>query len=126
LKDYENALKIYFKVEYLAPDNHKIQRPIAWCSFMLEKPDTAKKYFEKTIQSEETQNDLLNLGHIEWCLGNKQEAIERYKQSLLKAGNNFTWFAEEFMADSDVLIRYGIDPFDIPLMRDYIKICSIN
>jgi tetratricopeptide (TPR) repeat protein len=122
MKDYENALKFYFKVEFLAPDNIKIQRPIAWCSFMLAKLDTAKKYFEKIPDKEGNQHDFLNLGHIEWCLGNKKKAIERYRQSILKAGSDFYWFVDEFMADSEVLIRYGIDPVNIPLMRDYLKI----
>jgi tetratricopeptide (TPR) repeat protein len=122
MKDYENALKVYFKVEYMAPDNYKIQRPIAWCSFMLEKPEIAKKYFEKIVNANGNQHDLLNLGHVEWCLGNKQKAIEWYRQSLQKAEINFDWFSEEFMADSEILIRYGIDPVDIPLMLDYLKI----
>jgi len=122
MKDYENALKVYFKVEYLAPDNFKIMRPIAWCSFMLNKLDTAKKYFEKIPDAEINPNDLLNLGHIEWCLGNKQIAIECYQQCIQKSTYNFDWFSEEFMADSELIIRYGIDPIDIPLMLDYLKI----
>jgi tetratricopeptide (TPR) repeat protein len=121
MKDYENALKVYFKVEYLAPDNYKIRRPIAWCSFMLNKLDTAKKYFEKILDAEENHNDLLNLGHIEWCLGNKQNAIERYQQCIQKSTYNFDWFSDEFMADSEILIRFGIDPLNIPLMLDYLK-----
>lgn len=122
LKDFENALKVYFKVEYLAPDNIKIQRPIAWCSFMLGKLDTAKKYFEKISDIEGNRHDLINLGHIEWCLGNKQGAIERYKQSIQKANSDFEWFSKEFLADSEILIRYGIDPVNISLMYDYLKI----
>ncbi len=88
---------------------------------MLAKLDTAKKYFEKLLNAEGNKNDLLNLGHIEWCLNNKQKAIERYSQSIQKAENNFDWFAKEFMADSEILIRNGIDPVNIPLMRDYLK-----
>jgi tetratricopeptide (TPR) repeat protein len=119
MKDYENALKYYFKVEFLAPANIKIQRPIAWCSFMLKKLDTAKKYFEKIIDIEGNRHDFLNLGHVEWYLGNKKAAIERYKQSIEKA--DFGWFAKELSADSEILISYGIDPINIPLMRDYLK-----
>jgi tetratricopeptide (TPR) repeat protein len=122
LKDYENALKKYFKVEYMAPDNRKIQRPIAWCSFMLEKHETAKKYLEKITETEGNQHDLLNLGHVEWCLGNKKAAIEKYRKSIEKSGNNREWFTDEFMADSEILIRNGIDPMDISLMRDFILI----
>jgi len=122
MKDYENALKIYFKVEYLSPDNAKILRPIAWCSFMLGKPGNAKKYYEKIADTDRTKHDLLNLGHAEWCMGNKQKAIEYYRLSVLKANMNLDWFAEEMNADSEMLINYGIDPVNIPLMRDYIQI----
>jgi tetratricopeptide (TPR) repeat protein len=122
MKDYENALRVYFKVEYLTPDNYKIQRPIAWCCLMLEKLDTAKKYFEKILTANGNEHDLLNLGHIEWCLGNIQNAIECYRQGILKSKVNLDWFSEEFLADSEILIRYGIDPVDIPLMLDYLKI----
>jgi tetratricopeptide (TPR) repeat protein len=121
MNDFDNALKIYFKVEYLAPDNHKIQRPIGWCSFMLGKFDTARKYFQKVIDNEPNEHDLLNLGHVEWCSGNKQGAIEKYFQSIQRANGNFDWFGSEFVADSDILIRNGIDPFDLPLMLDYLR-----
>ncbi|HEX3008127.1 MAG TPA: tetratricopeptide repeat protein, partial [Bacteroidales bacterium] len=122
MKDYENALKIYFKVEYLSPANVKILRPIAWCSFMLGKPENAKKYYEKIDETERTKYDLLNLAHAEWCTGNKQKAIENYKLSVAKANMDLTWFADELNADSEMLINYGIDPVNIPLMRDYIQI----
>jgi tetratricopeptide (TPR) repeat protein len=122
MKNYEEALKIYFKVEYLAPDNHKIQRPIAWCSFMLGKPEAAKKYYEKIAETERTKHDLLNLGHAEWCMGNKQKAIGNYKLSVAKANMDFAWFSEELNADSEILIQHGIDPVNIPLMRDYMQI----
>jgi len=126
LKEYEEALRYYFKVEFLAPDNHKIQRPIAWCSLMLGKPETAEKYFEKIISTEGNQHDLLNMGHVEWCMRNKMRAIEYYQKSIRKASYNFNWFSEEFTADSEILIQYGIDPVDIPLMRDYLRISIEN
>lgn len=122
MKDYENALQIYFKVEYLSPANIKILRPIAWCSFMLGKPGNAKKYYEKIAEAERTKHDLLNLGHAEWCMGNIQKAIDYYKLAVTKANTNLAWFAEELNADSEVLINYGIEPVNIPLMRDYIQI----
>ncbi|MCK7532491.1 MAG: hypothetical protein MZV63_16395 [Marinilabiliales bacterium] len=35
LKEYEKALKYYFRVEYNDPGNLKILRPIAYCYFAL-------------------------------------------------------------------------------------------
>jgi tetratricopeptide (TPR) repeat protein len=122
MDDFESALKYYFKVEYLSPDNHKIQRPIAWCSFMLGKLETAKKYFEKLISKEDNKNDFMNLGHVQWCLGDKQKAIENYSLSIRKSNLDFNWFARVFEEDSKYLIKQGINSFDIPLMIDYLKI----
>ncbi|MBN1414503.1 MAG: tetratricopeptide repeat protein [Bacteroidales bacterium] len=119
MEDYETALKYFFKVEYSQPDNLKIQRPIGWCSFVLGKFDTARKYFEKTIASSGNKNDYLNLGHVEWCLGNKSAAIQQYKHSIKASSGDMAWFSKTMQEDSRYLINHGIKSFDIPLMIDY-------
>jgi len=121
LKDYEKAIKYYFKVEYLAPSNIKVMRPIAWCSFVLGKFDVAKKYFEKILNKEGNKYDFINLGHVEWCMGNMQKAIENYKRSIQEEDNNFEWFVACFNEDIKHMEKHGIDPLDLPLMLDYLK-----
>jgi len=121
LKDYENALKYYFKVEFLAPDNKKVLRPIAWCSFALGKLDTAKKYFLKLIESEANKYDFMNLGHVEWCLGNRQAALKNYKLSINSNDNNLKLFMAGFKDDQELIIINGVDSDEIPLMLDYLK-----
>ncbi len=122
MEEYESALKYYFKVEYLAPDNHKVHRPIAWCSFLLGKFDTAKKYQKKVIRKEGNKNDHLNMGHILWCMGDKKGAIEAYKTSLKRSKMDFSWFSRVFNDDSSHLVKFGIPDIDIPLMIDYLKV----
>ena len=112
----------FFKVEYLSPDNHKVHRPIAWCCFVLGKFDNSRKYFEKVITKDENKNDYMNLGHVEWCMGNKQKAIEEYKSSIKKSNLDFEWFSRVFEEDGRYLEKHGINSFDIPLMIDYLKI----
>ncbi len=126
LEDHETALKYYFKVEYHEPDNHRIQRPIAWCYFVLGKLEDAGKYLRKTIAREANKNDLMNLGHIEWSLGNKKEAIESYRRSIEQSNHDFEWFARVFEEDKKHLLKNGIQPFDIKLMMDYLKITEIH
>ncbi len=126
MEDFGQALKYFFKVEYQQPENHKIQRPIGWCSFVLGKFETAKKYFEKVIESNGNKNDYLNLGHVEWCLGNKSLAIKQYKQSYSISSFDIKWFAKVMHDDSKYLIKHGIKPFDIPLMIDYMQISEQN
>ncbi len=121
LKDYENALKYYFKVEFLAPDNKKVLRPIAWCSLALGKLETAKNYYLRLIESEANKYDLMNLGHVEWCLGNRQAALKNYKLSINSNDNNMKLFMAGFEEDKELIIKNGVDPDDIPLVLDYLK-----
>ena len=122
MEDFDTALKYYFKVEYKEPSNHKIYRPIAWCSFASGNFDTARKYFEKAIRKEASKNDYVNIGHIDWCMGDKKNAIENYKKALIKSGADFEWLATVFDQDQKYLMKYGIREFDIPLMIDYLKL----
>ncbi len=119
--DFEEALKYYFKVEYKAPKNHKIHRPIAWCSFVLGKFDQAEKYFLKVIEREGNKNDFMNLGHVQWCLGNRKGAIENYRKSLEKGSRDFEWFRDIMEEDTEYLTKHGIKPLDISLMVDYLR-----
>ena len=121
LEDYDNALKYFFRVEYNNPKNFKVYRPIAWCSFVQGKFDQAEKYFQKVIEKEVNKNDLVNLGHVMWCTGEKKQAIDYYKKALVKSAGDFEWLTGVFGEDKKYLIRHGIMEFDIPLMIDYLK-----
>jgi tetratricopeptide (TPR) repeat protein len=124
MEDYKTALKFFFKVEYAQPDNVKILRPVGWCSFMLGKFETARKYFDKITAAGGNKNDFLNLGHVEWCMGNKTAAIQQYKNSLTVSTGDLAWFSRVMQEDSRYLIKHGIKPFDIPLMVDYIRMSA--
>jgi tetratricopeptide (TPR) repeat protein len=121
-KEYEEALKYYFKVEYMAKDNYRVHRPISWCSFMLGKLDTAEKYLVKVIEKGANKHDYMNMGHIKWCMGDKKGAIENYKQSLEKSKKDFKWFAKTINIDRPHLLNNNIDPLEIPLMIDYLRV----
>jgi tetratricopeptide (TPR) repeat protein len=122
--DFEKGLKYYFKVEYLQPENHKVHRPISWCSFMLGKYDNAAKYLEKSLLHEAGKNDYMNLGHIYWCHGEKQKAIENYRLSLKASNMDVDWFSKLLYDDSKYLGLHGIHAIDIPLMIDYIRLSA--
>ncbi|MCK5821567.1 MAG: tetratricopeptide repeat protein [Bacteroidales bacterium] len=121
MEEFDEALKSYFKVEYLDPSNHKVWRPIAWCSFVLKKFDQARKYYEKLLDENPNQFDLMNLGHLEWCEGNRKAAVDRYKDSIKRKETSFDQFMESFEEDKKYLIRYGIDPAEIPIMMDHLR-----
>ncbi|NPA35659.1 MAG: hypothetical protein GXO47_02305 [Chlorobi bacterium] len=121
MKEYEEALKYYFRVEYMEPANTKVWRPIAWCSFVLGKFEQAEKYYQKLIVNKETGTDLMNLGHVLWCKGERKEALNVYQKSITAEGYSLKDFEEDFYSDTDTLIKNGINSEDLPIMLDQIR-----
>jgi len=121
LKQYEEALDHYFRVEFLAPDNKKVLRPIAWCCFVLNKLDIAKNYIDNILQSEPTAHDFINAGHIEYCQHNKTRAMEYYRKALSDKEMTFERFNEILGSDRDFLLANGVNPEEIPMISDYLR-----
>jgi tetratricopeptide (TPR) repeat protein len=121
LKEYEKALNYYFKVEFLASENKKVLRPIAWCTFVLGNFETSRKYYQMLIESETDKYDFINLGHVEWCMGNKKTALKNYKLSINRDDNNLKSFLTSFEEDRLILEKHGIDQEEITYMIDYLK-----
>jgi len=121
IKEYEEALKYYFRVEYMEPTNTKVWRPIAWCSFVLGKFEQAEKYYQKLIVNKETGIDLMNLGHVLWCKGERKEALNIYQKSIMSRDYSLEKFQKAFYEDIDTLIKNGIKKEDLPIMLDQIR-----
>ena len=121
LKQYEEALKTYFKVEYLSPGNKKIWRPIGWCSLLVGKKQQSEQYFTKLVEDAPNKFDLMNMGHVQWCLGKRKIALEYYKQSINDAEMSENEFMEAFHEDLEHLLRQGVDAEDVPIMLDQLR-----
>jgi len=120
LKDYEQALKYYFKVEYKEPGNLKILRPIAYCYFALGRFDESGKYYDRLSAGKLNAHDLINMGHLALCKGNKRDAIDLYRQSITSGELSKEQFNEIFTEDELLLISLGINPDDLPILLDYL------
>ena len=120
LKNFEQALKYYFQVEYKEPGNLKILRPIAFCYFALGRFDESEKYYERLSMGKLNAHDLINKGHLELCRGNKREAVNLYKQSILSGELSKDQFVTIFSDDKDLLISLGAKAEDLPILLDYL------
>jgi tetratricopeptide (TPR) repeat protein len=118
---FEEALKSYYKVEYLSPGNKKIWRPIGWCSFLVGKIEQAEKYYDRLIREDPNKYDLLNMGHVQWCLGNRKAALNYYKKSINNPDSSENIFMEAFEEDLQNLIKQGVNPDDVPIMLDQLR-----
>lgn len=121
LDRFDEALKYYFKVEYLTPGNKKVWRPIGWCSFVAGKKEQAAKYFEMLIEDTPGKHDLMNMGHVQWSLGNRKAALEFYQKSIARADFNETEFFEVFEEDLHFLLEQGVEKDDVPIMLDQLR-----
>lgn len=121
LDQYDEALKCYFRVEYLAPGNKKVWRPIAWCSFLTGKKEQAEKYYLKLMEEDPGKHDLMNMGHVQWSLGNRKAALDYYRQSVSPEGFSEVAFLEVFEEDLPHLVSQGVDSDDVPIMLDQLR-----
>ena len=120
LKEYDEALKHYFKVEYQEPGNLRILRPIAYCFFASGRFDDSEKYYERLSSGKLNAHDLINMGHIELCRGNKKEAIELYRQSIVTGEITKDKFLTVFAEDKPLLLSLGVSEEDLPILLDYL------
>ena len=121
LEEFEEALKCYFKVEYLEPGNKKVWRPIGWCSFVAGKKEQAQKYFGKLLEDKPNKHDLMNMGHVQWSMGKRKEALEYYKKSITQTDFTETEFFEVFDEDLRYLVEQGVEREDVPIMLDQLR-----
>ncbi len=121
LEQFEEALKSYFKVEYLSPGNKKVWRPIGWCSFVTGKKEQAEKYFQMLIDDSPNKHDLMNMGHVQWSLGKRKEALDCYKKSITRTGFVEAEFIEVFEEDLKQLLKQGVEKEDVPIMLDQLR-----
>ena len=119
------ALQQYFKADLMEKAKHRAWRPIAWCSFLLSDYERALDYYDR-ISSEDTPTaqDFLNLGHVQLCQGQTQEAIATYRESLRLMDGDCKRFRAAFKGDAVELRLHGVTAVDQALIPD--AVCSIN
>ncbi|MBP1613850.1 MAG: Tetratricopeptide 1 repeat-containing protein [Bacteroidetes bacterium] len=117
LQRYEEALNYFFKLDFIETNCVRAWRAIAWCSFVEGKHKQAIKYYEKAIEKSPLWQDFLNAGHVFWCMGKINKAIEMYSEAKTLCANQ-PLFLELFHENRVQLVKQGVNEDDIPLMLD--------
>ncbi len=115
-KDYEEALKYYFKVDYLDPEGGKAWRPIAWCSFLVGKKEQAQRYYEKILTINRFLSIISMPGMWSFLLGHIRKAIDYYRRSIELDNGDSAKFLSNFKQDAPDLIASGIAASDMPIL----------
>ena len=103
------ALKLYFKVEFLDPSSRKPLRPIAWISFLTGDYDTSRRYYERVLSDDPSATDMINIGHLEMATRHYHEAIDMYKRAIEMPGGGKAAFAKAMQEDLRHLRAAGVD-----------------
>lgn len=117
---YADALKLYFKVEFLDPDSHRALRPIAWTAFLSGDYDTSRRYFDRVMADSPTPADIINLGHLEMATGHYHEAIDIYRRAVEAPGGGKAFFAKTLQEDLRHLRAAGVNDLLTGIVLDRI------
>lgn len=123
LKDYEKASHIYSQLLFYSPGNLKYLRPAAYCDFVNGKLSQAESDYRELLAHTETPSayDYMNAGHVYLCRGERKLALESYTKSLSLRVLSEMEFMDAFDEDVVHLLKFGILPAEIPLIKDYLS-----
>ena len=118
MDNYREALKHFYKAEFLSPDDRNVQKSVAWSLFMIHDFEKSQKYYDKLLMNHPSGEDYLNMGHVALAQSQFKEAINFYKLFILSDGNDKEAFFKALDADREHMIRVGIKPEVISLIAD--------
>ena len=120
----DEALKCYYKVEYLDEKSNRALRPIAWCEFELGNYEQSRKYYNKVISNNPNAQDYMNFGHLELASKNLSLALSLYANSIKNSSK------EEFrLGASDATGTHttvATRPSNVPVYQfQHTRICTL-
>lgn len=116
LKNYEESLKLYFKVDYLREGDVRALRGIFWNSLLMGKYDQAERYQLKILTDKNIAQayDWLNLGHLYLAQKQMKKAIDMYIKFMksedfeLSPEDHYAHFADLIDNEKALLSELGI------------------
>ena len=120
LKDYEEALKLLYQLDYEHPDEVNIQRVFAWtltCDDKLEQAE--KQYRQLESEQQATAEDYMNYGYCLWLLNRIDDAAARFRKYVELTPEEKKPYLRLF--DSEWLAERGIDHLQICMMDALVR-----
>lgn len=122
MEQFDKALEYFYAIDFDEPGSAKAMRPVAWCLFALGRVEDAQSYYNQLLEMEPNAYDFMNAGHVALCLNQRQQAVEYYKESVQLRNGNLSAFLRGFVADRKLLLTNGVNPSELPLMLDYLRV----
>ena len=118
MKQYSEALKRLYKLNYENGNDEKTNRVLAWALALSGKYEQAIKLYDHLCGDAHCQSeDLLNYGYCLWFSGRVNDALQYFHQFLMLPENKGFDMEQELMENSfDILKEHGITEIDCQLM----------
>ncbi|MGL4331598.1 MAG: tetratricopeptide repeat protein [Bacteroidales bacterium] len=128
LKNYDESLKHYFKIDYIKDGDPRAWRGIFWNSLMSGKYEQAEKYQFKVLEAKEVVQpyDYLNLGHLYLSQKRMKEAVQAYVRFMKSDSFDFSQedsyehFADLIDNEKPLLADMGIPSEIIDKLSDIV------
>lgn len=119
----EEAQKLLYKLNYLAPDDVAVMRVLAWTQTLGGKYEQAAKFYDKLLAIDKPQSsDMLNYGYCLWFSGDLNSAVSMFRQFLSDQKDASFSIEREFMEhEHDMILAHGMGDVEIQLMLDFLE-----
>lgn len=119
LKQYDEALKVLYKLNYEDADDATVNRVLAWTLAGAGKYEQADTIYQQLLNSgsDPAADDLLNYAYCCWFSGQKRQALAFFERYRTAVGDFDA--SEAFLAtEATLLDEHGISATEIRLMID--------
>lgn len=116
--NYREALKHFYKAEFLRPGSKNVLKAIAWSLFMIKDFARAENYYQRLLLLSPDAEDYLNMGHVALAKSNFKEAINYYKIYMVNGQKDKEMFFSAMENDRPQLVRVGIGNDTVSLIAD--------
>lgn len=117
-KLYDEALKQFYKAEYLDSKGSRAWRPLAWTLFLARRFDDSLKYHKRILEDKPTATDWLNAGHLHLARAEYKDAIAAYRHALEQRHGNTEALLEDIKNDTEALSEAGVPPRTTAMLTD--------
>ncbi|MDE5947866.1 MAG: hypothetical protein K2G86_03650 [Prevotella sp.] len=128
LWEYDEALKVLYRLDYENPDNVGVSRVMARALVGAGKYEQARRVYEKLrSRGVMDSNDRMNNGYCEWFAGNHRAAAESFAAYLKMRYPNESNFGMRKKAKEDIvgtelkfILEHGVTQVELEMMLDVV------
>ena len=125
LSQYDEALKILYKLNYENPNDINVNRVLAWTLTLDGSYEQAAKLYAQLVSSDAkpTSEDMLNYGQCQWLSGNRDAAKALFRRYVGMTDDGMVALRKELTRENRKLLSSrGISDVDIQLMLDAVSL----